>query len=209
MCQSCLWYSMPGSLWKKVQDTKSAILGKFMSCVTSDTVTMLYLWFYLLFVHVYLNVYLNEINQSINSKRHQLTHQRYWPEALLQTDQWKKSMCTDCDLNPIRELDSGQGHFLLNSMCIPQHWDPMDSSEHRNYQRNNPSSICKKRSSSASWIVYTSKLLSKYNLPSIIDIYIVFPDKEQWRKRVQKAIYDHAIQEVHEEAKTKSTLTLL
>ena len=66
-----------------------------------------------------------------------------------------------------------------------------------------------KRSSSASWVVYISKLLSKYNLPSIIDIYIDFPDKEQWRKSIQKAIYDHATEEVHEEAKTKSTLTLL
>ena len=44
-----------------------------------------------------------------------------------------------------------------------------------------------KSSSSASWVVYSSKLLSKYNLPSIIDIYIDFPDKEQWRKSVQKA----------------------
>ena len=63
-----------------------------------------------------------------------------------------------------------------------------------------------KSEGSNSWVTYMEKILRKYNLPPIMDIFINARSKETWKKIVKEIISEKWKKDISETAATKSTL---
>ena len=62
---------------------------------------------------------------------------------------------------------------------------------------------------SNSWVVYVEKMLRKYNLPPISEIFLDSPSKEAWKKAVKSHIQHHWCKKISADAESKTTLQFL
>jgi hypothetical protein len=69
--------------------------------------------------------------------------------------------------------------------------------------------ISVKSTSSKSWVMTTEKLLRKYKLPSILDVYGKQPSKGKWKAEIKKKINAHWKERIEGEANSKSSLKFL